>query len=67
MQLEFEFTFWHMCDLVDNESGEVVGGACLECYQDSDGWYYLTEWEEEEFEFAPFTAYPHGCWNILDD
>lgn len=58
MQLEFDFTFWIFCDLVDNDSGDIVGGACLECYIDSDGCYYLTEWEIANFEFSPFFPLP---------
>lgn len=65
MQLEFDFTFWHMCDLVDNDTGAVIGAACLECYMDYDGWYYLAEWEEADFDFAPYTPYPTGCWSLI--
>lgn len=41
MQLEFEFTWFHFCELVDKETGEV---------------YYPVFEELEEFENAPFTS-----------
>lgn len=60
MQLEFDFTFWIFCDLVDKETGEVVGGAVEECFLDSmSGFFYPTLDVLEAYEIAPFFLVCH--------
>ena len=41
MQLEFDFTWFRFCELVDDDTGVVVGGAILECFFDN-GVFYPT-------------------------
>lgn len=53
MQLEFDFTWYRFCELVDKENGEVVGATVIDCIC-VDGVYYPAFEAMEEFEDTPF-------------
>lgn len=58
MQLEFDFTWFVFCDLYDDESGKLVGGAVLECYHDEYG-FIVAPFETETFSFS--SLFPVPC------
>lgn len=63
VQLEFDFTWFQFCDLIDTDTGDVVGGAFLECNLafTSNGvpFFVVASFVLDEYEYSPFFPLCH--------
>lgn len=63
VQLEFEFTWFQFCDFIDCDTGDIVGGAFLECClafaSDGTPFFAVASFECDEFEYSPFFPVCH--------
>lgn len=63
VQLEFDFTWFQFCDLIDSETGDIVGGAFLECVlvftSNGTPFFVVADFERDDFEYSPFFPVCH--------
>lgn len=68
VQLEFDFTWFQFCDLIDIETGDVVGCSVLECslvYSANKPFFVVASFECDSFEYAPFFPVCHDSVSFL--